>query len=98
MPNEDFFVSGKKEIKIDYNGKEVIFYANEIGYLQSQQIAVNASKENNNSLAALVAASITDPDGNHFTYEEVLRLKKEYAEPFFAAVVELNNFGGKEKN
>lgn len=89
------FTPQKSEVIVNYNGKDLTFFANEIGYLESQNIAVQSNLNGKNGLAMLVAASITDGDGNKFTYEEVLRMKKEYAEAFFEAVAKLN--GGEEK-
>lgn len=98
MDIEGAFVSGKQEVKINHNGEELTFYANEIGYLASQTIGITAQKTNQHGLALLVAESITDKDGNKFTYDQVMRLTKEFAEPLFEAVVNLHGFGGEEKN
>lgn len=94
----DAFVGGKKEITVQYKGKDVKFYANELGYLTTQNIALQANTNGKNGLAMLVAESITDADGNKFTYDEIVNLKKEYAEVFFAAVSEMFGKEGAEKN
>lgn len=94
----DAFVSGKKEIVLDYNGEKISFFAHTLGFLVSQNIAVRANTEDRNGLALLVAESVTDADGNKFTYDEALMLKKEFAEPLFSAVVEINGIGITEKN
>lgn len=94
----DAFVSGKKEVVVDYNGEKISFFANALGFLASQNIAVQAGSDGKNALALLVAESITDADGNKFTYDEVVRLKKDFAEPLFNAVAEVNGIGEKEKN
>ena len=91
-------VSASKDVVLELNGEKITFRANAVGFLTSQNIAVQASSEGKNGLAMLVAESITDPDGNKFTYEEACRLKKEFADPLFAAVVEVNGIGQAEKN
>ena len=91
-------VSGKKEVILDYNGEKLSFFAHALGFLVSQNIAVQASTEGKNGLAMLVAESVTDADGNKFTYDEACRMKKEFADPLFDAVIEVNEIGAKEKN
>ena len=91
-------VSAKKEVVLEYNGERIVFYANAIGFLASQNIAVQAATEGKNGLALLVAESVTDESGNKFTYDEACRLKKEFADPLFAAVIEVNGIGADEKN
>ena len=91
-------VSDKKEVVLDYNGEKVSFFASALGFLVSQNIAVQASSEGKNGLAMLVAESVTDADGNKFTYDEACRMKKEFADPLFSAVVEVNGIGATEKN
>ena len=91
-------VSQRKEIVLPINGENVTFYANAVGFLVSQNIALQASTEGKNGLALLVAESVTDSDGNKFTYDEACRLKKEFAGPLFDAVVEVNAIGQSEKN
>lgn len=98
MNIEGAFVTGKQEVKVAHGDKELTFYANEIGYLASQTVGITAQKDGKNGLALLVAESITDTEGNKFTYDEVMRLTKEFAEPLFEAVVKLHGFGGEEKN
>lgn len=93
----DAFVAGRKEVVLKYNGEDITFYANELGFLASQHIAVQAGAEGKNGLALLVAESITDADGVKFTYDEITKMKREFAEPLFNAVVELHKMG-EEKN
>lgn len=91
------FCAGRKEIIVESQGKKIKFYASEIGYLAWQHIGVKASAEGKNNIALLVAETITDEEGNKFTYDEVMRLKKEYAAPFFDAVFAVNNLTDVEK-
>lgn len=95
---KDAFVSGKKEVVLKYKDKDITFYVNEIGFLAAQGIGIQAGRRGQNVPAMLVAESVTDKDGNKFTYEEVMRLKKEFAEPLFAAVVDLHKLETEEKN
>lgn len=87
---EEAYVTGRKEIIVNYQGKEVKFFANELGYLQSQSLAVKARREGLNVVALIVSESITSEDGLKFTYDEVLRLRKEYSQAFTDAVHSLN--------
>ena len=93
---EESCVSGKKEIIIDSGGKKIKFYAHEISYLSYLNIDVQ-SQRGKNRLALMVAESISDEQGFRFTYEEVLRFKKNIAEPFFDAVIEINNLKASEE-
>ena len=93
--NDLFFVDSKEEITIDVKGKKVKFYANAISYFDNYNIGVQPKSKN--QLAMLVAASITDKDGNKFTYDEVLRLKDDVARPFFEAALKVNSRVQKEK-
>lgn len=88
---DDAFVGGRKEVIVESQGKKIKFFANEIGFLASQNISVSALR-GKNSLALLVSESIEDESGNKFTYEEVMRMKKEYAGPLFDAVAEVNGY------
>ena len=92
-----FFADSKKEIVIDYDGKKLTFFANAISYFDNQNIGVQSVAKGKNGLAMLVAESITDIDGNKFTYDEVLKLKPEFAKPFFDAAIEINSKETAEK-
>ena len=91
-------VSDRKEVVLTYKNEAIRFFAEAIGFLASQNIAVKAASEGKNGLALLVAESVVDEDGNKFTYEEACKLKKEFADPLFAAVIEVNGIGASEKN
>lgn len=93
---ENAFVTGKKEVILKSNGKEIKFFAHELGYLTVQNIADQTGKGNKDWIPYLVSEGVTDLEGNKFTYEEAKKLKKEFAEPLFEAVVDLN-FGKEEK-
>ncbi len=96
--NKDFFIAeSRKEVLIESGGKKLLFYANQISYLENQNIGVQASARGKNGLALLVAESITDKDGHKFTYDEVIRLREEFAKPFFDAALEVNARGQDEK-
>ena len=96
---KEFFVGERIEVKLPYNGKEITLYANEIGYLEMAQIGARIEAGDDKGLIMIVAASITDADGNKFTIDEVNRLKKEAAEPLFKAALKVNELDGEqEKN
>lgn len=93
MDIQDAYVTGKKEVKIKSGDKEYIFHVHELGYLQAQEIAIKAEKSGKIPVALLASESIADTDGNKFKYEEILRLKKEFAEPLFEEVINLHGLG-----
>jgi hypothetical protein len=88
-----FFRESKKEVVIETGGKKLTFYAIAITFLENQNIAISAAARGQNGLALLVAASITDAEGNKFTYDEVLKLKQEIARPLLDAALEINARG-----
>ena len=91
------YVSERKEVVLDINGRKVKLYVNQIGFAQQQSIAINANNPDISYIASLISASVTDESGSRMTYDEALRLKKEYAEPLCAAISELLD-GEPEKN
>lgn len=94
---DDAYVAGRSEVILKSGGRDVVFYVHELGFLTQQNIALHSDKHDRNTFSALVAESVTDAEGNKFTYDEVCRLKREYAEPLFAAVVKMLG-AGEEKN
>lgn len=94
----DALVAGTKEVVLKLNGEDIKFFAKKIGFLESQNIAVKATAEGKNSLALLIEAAVEDEKGNKFTYDEACKLKREFAEPLFTAVIEINGIGEAEKN
>lgn len=97
LNGDDSYVAKRKEFKIKHGGKDLTFIASEIGYLSAQNIGLRGSK-GDNTLALLVAESISDTEGNRFTYEEVQRMKEEVATPFLDAALEVNKKKDSEKN
>ena len=96
--DEDFFFQeNKKEVIIESKGKTLTFYANAISFFENQNIGIQARVAGRNSLSMLVAESITDEEGNKFTYDEVVRLKEEFAKPFLDAALSVNSKGMEEK-
>ena len=85
-------VAKSEEVTVDYNGTEVKFIAKEVGYLTSVNIALRGEK-GENAFAHLVAKSIYDEQGNQFTYDEVVQLKKDVAEKFLNAALSVNGGG-----
>lgn len=94
---ESAFVTGKKEVILKSNNKEIKFFAHELGYVDIQNIADQTRKGNKNWIALLISEAITDAEGNKFTYEEAKNLKEQYAQPLFEALVAINNFDKEEK-
>lgn len=96
--NDDSFLADtKKEVIIKSGGKNLVFYANAISYLENQNISGQVAANKKNVLALLAAASISDNDGNKFTYDEILKLKEEFAKPLLDAALEANTKGQAEK-
>jgi len=92
------FVSDESlEVIVQVSGKPLTLYVKELSYLRIMDIYAN-KKEGSSSLACLIAASISDKDGNQFTIEEAMNLKKEIAEPLIEAVLKINSLSGAEKN
>lgn len=86
---DDAYVSGKKEIVLDYKGEKLILFADEVGYLNIQHLAEKAKDQDLSFLALLAAECISDSDGNKFTYEELTKLKQEFVEPIFKSLADL---------
>ncbi|GAB3282658.1 hypothetical protein GCM10027347_59030 [Larkinella harenae] len=95
---KDSYVSGQKQVVVKSGEKELTLYVNELGFMQVHSIYAAARAKNEEPLVHMVVQSVTDKDGNRFTYPEVLRLKKEVAEPIFEAVIEVQSLGGERKN
>lgn len=91
--NKENFASAKTEISIPNGGTDLKLFVREIGYLELQNLA---GAPGGNMIAAIVCASVSDADGNTFTMDEVLKLKKSVAEPLFKAVIEVNGLDNKE--
>lgn len=92
------FVTGRKEVTVPNGKEQVTLYACEIGYIPSQSILSNYGEDKSKALAELVQQSVIDKDGNHFTLEEVLQLKKEVMEPLLDAALKVNGLRSEEKN
>ncbi len=89
----------EEKVTIEHEGKTLVFYAKELGYLDTTRIAV-AQQAGQNIYTALVAASIRDESGNKFTLDEVEQLHPDVAEKFLGAVLNVNkslNKGTAEK-
>lgn len=87
----------KSEVTINFGGKELKFIASEIGWLDSQLIALGSSRHGRNHLSDLIAESITDTEGNKFTYEEVQHMVPEVADQLLAAALSVNKKEDAEK-
>lgn len=92
------FVANKKEVTVPNGEGTATLFVHELGYLQVMNIYRKFGDNNPDFLPMMVVESVTDPEGNRFTIDEVRRLKKSVAEPLFDAVVEVNNIREAEKN
>lgn len=79
-----------KEVPIEVNGKTIVFTATEISYIERLHLA-SLSALGAEGFSSLIASSITDPDGNKMTVEQVKQLPEQYAEKFFIAATEVNS-------
>lgn len=86
----------REEIKIKSGDKDLVFYANEISYLQRLNLA-GIQATGGDSYSQLVVYSITDQDGKHMTIEQAQGLSDEHAEIFFVAAAKVNNQDAKKK-
>lgn len=88
------FVSEKIPVEVPNGDKKLTLYVRELGYLE----VTKAYSEQENILPRLIVAAVTDENGERFTLEEVLSLKKEVADPLIEAVLKVNSSGREEKN
>lgn len=68
----------KVEFTLDHDGKQLKFFAKELTYFETQDIMMRYAT-GQAYFAHLIAASIEDEEGRRFTYQEVMRMKKEVA-------------------
>lgn len=91
------FFPKKKEISIKHGDKTLVFYANQIPYLEVLAAAVG-EHQGKNVFALQISKSITDAEGEHMTYEQALMLPDEIARQFWEAAAEVNKREESEKN
>lgn len=71
----------------------------ELGYLELQSVYAKSERDGMALPALLVSDAVENADGDRFTYEEALSLRKDIAEPLFLKVLEVNSVGdNKAKN
>jgi hypothetical protein len=87
------FADQRTPVVVKHGGEDLTLYVREIGYLEKAALQVNASQGETFFLAALLAATVEDKDGNRFTYDEVLKLREDVSKPLFNAVIEVNRLG-----
>lgn len=80
----------REEVKIKVGDKEVIFFANEISYLQRLHLS-SIQSLGGDSYSQLVSYSITDKDGRHSTPDDVRALSDEHQEALFVAAAKVNS-------
>lgn len=75
-------------VQVPNGAEKVTLFVRELSYAESQGLYAEAARAKSvNPFSHLVAASVQDKDGNRFTVDEVLQLKKEVAEPLFKQVL-----------
>jgi hypothetical protein len=88
----------KEEFTVTFNGQEIKFIATELNTISLGAIAIQHG-DGDNHLAHMVSQSISDLEGNRFTYEEVLQLHPDVAKPFVEAASRVNSHAkAAEKN
>lgn len=92
------YVGGSVAVEVPNGEGKLTLYAHELGYLEVVKAYSKITSGEENGIAMLVAASVADKDGNKFTLDEVIKLKKSVAEPLFDAVLKINTLAGTEKN
>lgn len=89
----------EEKVIVEHEGKQYVFFAKELGYLDTTRIAV-AQQAGENVYATMIAASIHDEQGKRFTSDEIGALHPSVAEQFLVAVLNVNqslNKGTSEK-
>jgi hypothetical protein len=77
-------------VPVGEDGAMLTLYARRLGCLEVTEISAKATASGVPWIIPMVAASIEDEDGNRFTDDQVRRLRKEVADPLFAAVIKVN--------
>lgn len=87
----------KKEVSIKLpDGKDLVFTATEISFLQRVDLGVSANN-GGDVHTNLIIQSITDQDGTHMTLEQARALSSEHQEVFYRAALDVNSLEGKAK-
>ena len=68
-------------------------FVRELGYLELQDVYAQARLRGESALGLLVATAVEDGDGNRFSYRDAMSLRREVAEPLFAAVTRIQRMG-----
>jgi len=88
--DDESYVTGSLPVKIKSGNKDVELFAKELGYAQVQKIYTDAKAENKNVIALFISEAIQNKKGEKFTYDEVMRLRRETYETLCTAVIDLN--------
>lgn len=105
MIADAFFVSGDliaREVELPDGSKHEIHFR-ELPVVEFRRFQLAEQSENEDkragSMAALIAASVCDPDGNPaMTAERAARLKPAAADAFVKAILDVNGLGSAGKN
>lgn len=84
------YVTDREPVLVPINDGMLTLYARRLGCLEVTEISAKASASGVPWIVPMCAASIEDEDGNRFTDDEIRRLRKEVADPLFAAVIKVN--------
>lgn len=94
----DAFVgSGAVEVEVPYKDGKITLLVKEIGWSEHQMCLARAYKAgDDNAMPYLIAASVSDKEGNTFTVDEAKRLKREAAEPLIEQVLKFQGIDVKD--
>ena len=83
----------KHPVDVPLGEGKVSLFVRELGYLELQELYAQARINGQSALGLLVAAAVEDADGNRFTYQEAMSLRKEVAAPLFTEVTRVQRMG-----
>lgn len=94
------FIAGQTvQVEVPFEGKTITLNVRELGYAEKQSLYAQSNiAKSVNPFAHLVAAAVSDAEGNTFTVDEVNRLKQEVAEPLFKQVLKFQGIDIDEKS
>lgn len=87
---KDSYARKTKEVKVKTGGgKELVFTATEISYLQRVALGV-LSAQGGDVYTQLIVYSIHDQDGKYMTLDQAAKLSPEHQEVFYLAALDVN--------
>lgn len=96
--SEASYTSAPTPVVVPNGDGELTLYVHELGHMEIEEMfaKAHASGGVKAPLPMIIAESVQDADGNKFTLDEVMRLKRSVSKPLLDAVIQVN--GLKEKN